>query len=110
MKSPVTALIAVSAVTAAAIVSATAQHASVPVSQLNMDAVPNIDHDGIRQVQSLLKQRGFDLGRIDGLYGPLTKQALTDFQTRYGIKTRGVIDNETLFALGAVNLAGPTAN
>jgi peptidoglycan hydrolase-like protein with peptidoglycan-binding domain len=110
VKRLVIATIAISAVIAAAAVSATAQHADVPVSGLNMDAVPNIDHDGIRQVQSLLKQKGFSPGPADGVEGPLTKAAVGDFQKRYGIKTRGVIDNETLLALGAVNLARPAAN
>jgi len=110
VKKLVIAMFAVSAMTAVTAVSATAQQGSVPVNQLNMGAVPSVDRDGIRQVQSLLKQKGFNPGPVDGVDGPQTKAALSDFQKRYGIKTRGLIDNETLFALGAVNLAGAAAN
>ena len=99
-------VIAIIALTGAATVSAMAQRVTVPVSQLNMDAVPRIDHDGMREVQMLLKQKGFDPGRLDGVEGPLTTGSVRGFQARYGIKTGGAFDNQTLFALGAVHLAG----
>ena len=99
-------VIAVIALTGATIASAPAQNAPVALNQLSMDAVPHIERDGVRQVQTLLKQKGFDPGPLDGVDGPLTAAALRGFQTHYGMKTSGAIDNQTLFALGAVNLAG----
>jgi peptidoglycan hydrolase-like protein with peptidoglycan-binding domain len=81
--------------------------AATPIGQLNMDAVPKIDQDGIRKVQTLLKDKGFDPGPIDGVDGARTTSALRGFQERFGIKFSGVIDNQTLFALGAIDLAGP---
>jgi len=86
------------------------QAATQPVSQLNMDAVPRLDTNGVSKVQQLLKDKGFDPGRFDGIVGPLTMGAVSSFQEKYGIKSRGEIDNQTLFALGAVDLALSTSN
>jgi hypothetical protein len=74
--------------------------------QLNMDAVPSLTPDGVRKVQQLLKDKGLNPGPIDGVAGPLTNAAVKAFQDGYGIKVRGDIDNQTLFALGATDLAG----
>ena len=77
-----------------------------PISQLDVNAVPKIDSDGIRKVQTLLRLRGFAPGPNDGVAGPLTKAAVRSFQAKYGMKTSGEIDNQLLLALGAVDLAG----
>ena len=89
---------------------AMAQRGIVPVSQLKMDAAPHIERDGVREVQMLLKQKGFDPGPLDGVAGALTAGAVRGFQARYAIATSGTIDNQTLFALGAVELAGSGSN
>jgi peptidoglycan hydrolase-like protein with peptidoglycan-binding domain len=86
--------------------STNASAGATPIGQLNMDAVPNIERDGIRKVQMMLRDKGFDPGPIDGVDGPRTKSAVKDFQERFGIKSSGAIDNQTLFALGATDLAG----
>jgi hypothetical protein len=78
---------------------------TVNLIQLNMDAVPRLTPDGVRKVQQLLKDKGLNPGPIDGVAGPLTNEAIKEFQGSYGIKARGEIDNQTLFALGAVDLA-----
>ena len=74
--------------------------------QLDMDAVPSLTLDGIRQVQQALAKKGFDPGPIDGVLGPQTEQAIRKFQDHYGIKVTGRIDNQTLYALGEAQLAG----
>jgi peptidoglycan hydrolase-like protein with peptidoglycan-binding domain len=101
----VIAMIAVLAIAGLCGVSTVTLAASVPIGQLNMDAVPDLGSDGVRKVQTLLKDRGFDPGPIDGVAGPRTNAAVRTFQERYGIKASGTIDNQTLFALGAVDLA-----
>ena len=53
---------------------------ATPIGQLNMAAVPKIDQDGIRKVQTLLKDKGFDPGPIDGVDGSRTTSALRGFQ------------------------------
>src|SRR3954453_15109886 len=89
-----------------AVLPAAAQQAATqPVSQLNMDAVPRLNTESIPKVKQLLKGKGFDPGRFDGIVGPLTRGFVSSFQEKYGIKSRGEIDNQTLFALGAVDVA-----
>jgi peptidoglycan hydrolase-like protein with peptidoglycan-binding domain len=87
-----------------------AQRGTVPVSRLNMGAVPHVERDGVREVQMLLKQKDFDPGPLDGVAGALTAGAVRGFQARFAIATSGAIDNQTLFALGAVELAGAASN
>jgi hypothetical protein len=77
--------------------------------ELDMDTVPNLNENNIRQVQQELLKKGFDPGPIDSILGPRTKEAVRNFQDRFGMKASGDIDNKTLFALGAVELARPKA-
>ena len=94
-----------------AVLPAAAQPAATQsISQLNMDAVPRLNAESVAKVQQLLKDKGFDPGRFDGIAGPLTRGAVSSFQEKYGIKSRGEIDNQTLFALGAVDVALSTSN
>ena len=72
---------------------------------VNMDAVPTLNPDGVRKIQVALQKKGINPGPIDGIYGPLTKEAVRIFQDRYGIKATGDVNNQTLFALGEVDLA-----
>lgn len=78
-----------------------------PAETLDMEAVPNLDQEGIKKVQDALKSKGFDPGPIDGVVGPRTREAVRRFQDSYGIKADGQIDNQTLYALGQYALAGP---
>jgi peptidoglycan hydrolase-like protein with peptidoglycan-binding domain len=100
-------IIALAAIFGTSTVSNAAPAGSTPISQLNMAAAPSINQDGIRKVQTLLKDRGFDPGPVDGVHGPRTSAAIRAFQERFAIKETGTIDNQTLFALGAIDLAGP---
>jgi peptidoglycan hydrolase-like protein with peptidoglycan-binding domain len=72
---------------------------------VNMDAMPTLNTDGVRKVQLALQKKGINPGPVDGIYGPLTKEAVRTFQSRYGIKATGDVDNQTLVALGEVDLA-----
>jgi peptidoglycan hydrolase-like protein with peptidoglycan-binding domain len=80
--------------------------AQQPVSQLDVNAVPRLNADGVRRVQILLRQKGFEPSKIDGVPGPLTRAAIRTFQTRYGMNPTGEMDNQFLLGLGAVELAG----
>jgi peptidoglycan hydrolase-like protein with peptidoglycan-binding domain len=74
--------------------------------ELDMDAVPTLNQDGVRQVQQALQKKGFDPGPLDGVLGPQMKEAVRKLQDFYGIKAGGEIDNQTLYALGETQLAG----
>ncbi len=54
----------------------------------------------IADVQALLQQMGYYTGEVDGLLGPLTREALTAYQNDQGLTTTAVIDQPTLDSLG----------
>ena len=54
----------------------------------------------VRQIQQALKDKGFDVGPIDGQLGPKTEQALRSFQQAQGLQATGQVDQKTMAALG----------
>jgi Putative peptidoglycan binding domain len=54
----------------------------------------------IADVQAELQQMGYYQGEVDGLLGPLTREALTAYQTDQGLTATAVIDEPTLNSLG----------
>jgi hypothetical protein len=79
--------------------------AGVALADLDVNAVPHLSRDGVRRVQTALKEKGFDPGPANGVASPRLKDAVRTFQSRYGIAARGDIDNQTLLALGEAELA-----
>jgi hypothetical protein len=54
----------------------------------------------IADVQAALQEMGYYKGEVDGLLGPLTREALTGYQTDNGMAVTAVIDEPTLDSLG----------
>jgi hypothetical protein len=54
----------------------------------------------IADVQAALKDMGYYGGEVDGLLGPITREALTAYQADHGLYTTATIDEPTLDALG----------
>ena len=54
----------------------------------------------IADVQTELQQMGYYQGEVDGLLGPMTRQALSAYQADQGLATTAVIDQPTLDSLG----------
>jgi hypothetical protein len=54
----------------------------------------------IAEVQAVLQEMGYYKGEVDGLLGPLTRAALTGYQTDNGMTVTAVIDEPTLDSLG----------
>jgi putative peptidoglycan binding protein len=54
----------------------------------------------IADVQAELQEQGYYTGEVDGLLGPLTREALTAYQADHGLYTTAAIDQPTLDALG----------
>ena len=50
----------------------------------------------VRQIQSALRNAGFNPGTIDGNLGPMTKRAIKEFQMSKGLIQNGEIDTKTL--------------
>ena len=54
----------------------------------------------IADVQAVLQQMGYYKGEVDGLLGPLTREALTAYQADQGLTPTAAIDEPTLDSLG----------
>ena len=59
------------------------------------------------KLQELLKMRGFYTGKIDGIFGPITREAVVAFQGSAGLVQDGIVGIKTWTALG-VNCYTPT--
>jgi len=59
-----------------------------------------LDQNTARQVQQQLQQQGYDVGQIDGRWGPKSQQALTNFQRDQNLNPSGRPDQQTMAALG----------
>ncbi len=54
----------------------------------------------IADVQAILQHQGYYKGEVDGLLGPLTREALVGYQNDNGLYRTAVIDEPTLSSLG----------
>ncbi|MBQ3816773.1 MAG: spore cortex-lytic enzyme [Clostridia bacterium] len=54
----------------------------------------------VRRIQTVLKNKGYYTGSIDGIYGTITKRAVTAFQRDNGLVQDGIAGPKTLKALG----------
>jgi peptidoglycan hydrolase-like protein with peptidoglycan-binding domain len=71
----------------------------------NASAIVDLPPDQIREIQIVLKEKGFNV-EVDGRLGPRTRQALIAFQRQQGFTVSGRIDNQTVTALGLSNKIG----
>lgn len=56
--------------------------------------------DDVKALQTALKQRGFDPGAVDGIFGARTREAVIAFQKANNLTPDGVAGPKTLAALG----------
>ncbi len=68
-----------------------------------------LSHQTVRQIQTALKHNGVYRGRVDGVWGPMTQNAVSQFQQKNGMQPTGSLDEQTLQALH-VSSAGGTGN
>jgi len=54
----------------------------------------------VRNAQTALNAQGYDVGRVDGQFGPNTQNAVRRFQTEHNLAPTGSLTNATLEALG----------
>ena len=66
----------------------------------------NLSPDQIREIQIVLNERGFNVGRPDGHLGKRTIEALTTFQRQQGFQATGRVDSQTVSALGLSSKMG----
>ena len=55
----------------------------------------------LRRVQQVLAKQGLYRGKLDGMWGPGTKKAITDYQTKEKLQLTGIPDQATLIRLFA---------
>ena len=53
----------------------------------------------VKDLQKRLTQLGYQLGKVDGIYGEKTAAAVTRFQKERGLKADGIAGKETIAAL-----------
>ena len=51
---------------------------------------PNLRGDDVAEMQSVLNRLGFDCVRVDGIFGPATQNALSEFQRNIGAEGNGI--------------------
>jgi peptidoglycan hydrolase-like protein with peptidoglycan-binding domain len=70
-------------------------------NQQREEIAPNdLSLQQVRNIQEVLKQKGFNPGEIDGVWGTHTTAALREFQTQRGMTASGQLDRQTMSALG----------
>lgn len=72
------------------------------VKMSKIDQIPYKGQSGkhVIELQKALKDKGFDPGPIDGIYGNKTESAVQDFQKSVGLPGGGIIGPKTLEFLG----------
>ncbi|HZU91570.1 MAG TPA: peptidoglycan-binding protein [Stellaceae bacterium] len=77
------------------------EHSTAPVQ---------LSKQQLMQVQRQLKEAGLYKGRVDGMMGPETKQAIQAFQQQNGLQQTGTLDQQTLSALNNKGANGSGAS
>lgn len=62
-------------------------------------SAPNMRGDDVSELQRVLGRLGFDCGRVDGILGPATVRAFSDFQRNCGLPVDGVCGPESVRTL-----------
>lgn len=57
---------------------------------------PNQRGDDVAELQARLGRLGFDCGKVDGIFGPLTARTIERFQRNCGVPVDGVCGTETI--------------
>lgn len=67
---------------------------------------PMLRGDDVSELQLRLSKLGFDTGRVDGILGPDTQDALLDFQRNWDLTTDGIAGPEVVIALDRLSSRG----
>lgn len=67
---------------------------------------PALRGDDVRALQERLGALGFDVGRVDGIFGARTAHAVREFQANYGIPADAIVGRSTLRALAGLPAIG----
>lgn len=73
--------------------------AGAPNLSKTIGNVPTLSYEQVKELQSLLKRRGYDVGEIDGKLGAGTRKAVKEMQVKYGLPADSYPTAELLTAL-----------
>lgn len=99
--------LALSAVLALAAAPALAQQSYQNLQPSAESSAEALSSSQVLEMQQALQDGGYDVGPVDGIWGPQTAQALRDFQQAQGLESTGEPSQESLAALG-VEDSSPT--
>jgi len=51
--------------------------------------------EDVRELQNKLASLGYDVGPVDGIFGPRTERAVIEFQKNNGLKVDGIVGPQT---------------
>ena len=77
-----------------------------PGDRLLYHRTPMLRGDDVVDLQEKLNALGFDAGRSDGIFGPLTAEALREFQRNVGAVIDGICGPESIAALDRLSRFG----
>jgi Putative peptidoglycan binding domain len=63
-------------------------------------STPTTADNTVRKAQAALNGQGYNVGAVDGRFGPNTQNAVRRFQAKNGLTETGTLDSPTLSALG----------
>jgi peptidoglycan hydrolase-like protein with peptidoglycan-binding domain len=64
--------------------------------------------EAVKQLQSALKDLGYDVGAVDGKFGTKTEQAVKAFQQDRGIGVDGIVGDITWLNIDEADMSNPT--
>ncbi|HEY8193987.1 MAG TPA: peptidoglycan-binding domain-containing protein, partial [Hyphomicrobium sp.] len=76
-----------------------ARMAGAPNLSRSSGNVVSLGYEQIKELQSLLKRRGFDVGEVDGKLGAGTRKAVKEMQIKFGLPADSYPTSELLTAL-----------
>ena len=56
---------------------------------------PMMRGDSVRECQQILKNLSYNIGNVDGIYGPNTRDAVIQFQLNNGLQADGIVGPAT---------------
>ena len=74
----------------------------ISISVSGLSKIGSVSQE-VKEIQTVLKQKGYYTGNVDGIFGTATRKAVVSFQRDMGLSVDGIVGEKTLKALGITN-------